>query len=251
MLQHLTDNNNSSPFSHYHKNLEEYRVVYIVLQLIIDLVTVIGSIIVLALLCFTKRKSNSASRKYFIALAASDLQCGLICTVAFQFLVQGVRINDRYCKEAFSAVYYSLCVTFFLLIAMTIDRYIAIVHPLTYRAKSRTRITNMAIVAAWMVGTVMGLGGYYTVHDASKHPDVLCFVTTERTNKIFVLIAIFGIHVPCSMVFILANMKIFSVILKSVSLKCYLSRISGFHRKFPCRFKAMANKKSRALVMLF
>lgn len=142
MLQRLA-NNSSSPFSHFHENLEEYRVTYVVFQLIIDLVTIIGSITVLALFYYTKHKSNGSFRKYFIALAASDLQCGIICTVSFQYMVQGVRINDPYCKEAFFSVYYSLCVTYALLVAMTIDRYFAIVHPLKYKSMSIPRNTYL------------------------------------------------------------------------------------------------------------
>lgn len=218
MDQNFTNNTNiSSPFIHFNEELERIRPIFIILQSIIGSITIFISIIVLTLFYCSKYKSKGSSRRFFIALTISDLQCGVICTISFNYVVQGMQINDPYCMKAITAVYYSLYVTFFLLVAMTIDRYFSITHAVAYRRWSTKKMFYLAVAVSWIGAAVMGFCVYYTCLKSSPNPEVLCLVTVERTNDTLTVVAIFMVNVPCTLLFLYAYIMIFKVILKSVS----------------------------------
>lgn len=213
-MEHTLGN---SSFIHFNQDLEKYRLVYIIIQSIFSFITIFGSLTVLALFYFTKHKNDGSFRKFFIALTVSDLQCGIICCTSFNYVAQGVSINDSYCMKAVAFVYYTLYVALFLLFTMTIDRYFAIVHPVKHKRLSSNTITYSAIAASWIGGVVMGVGVFWTCHESSPNPELLCVVPIDRINYIYTMVAIFCANFPCMILFLYAYVKMFKVILESVS----------------------------------
>lgn len=225
-MEHTLANSSSLPLIRFNQEFEEYRIVYIILQAITSFVTIFGSSTVLALFYFTKHKG--VSRKFFIALTVSDLQCGIICCISFNYIAQGVLINDPYCMKAVAIVHYTLCVALFLLFTMTIDRYFAIIYPVKHKCWSSNTITYLGIGGSWIGGIVMGVCYYWTSQKFSPHPEMLCFVILERTNHIYTLVATFCVKTPCMILFLYAYIKMFKVILNSVSHKVYQPKIPIF-----------------------
>lgn len=217
MAQTLTTSNNSSPFAHFTPELAEYRLNYIIIQSIIGSVTILSSLFVLALFYCTKHKADGSSRKFFIALTIADLQYGVICSIAFLYVIHDVRINDPYCMELIACVYYTLYVTMFLLFTMTIDRYFSIIYPVKHKFWSTKQVAGLAIIGSWIGGVVMGSGVYFTSLDVAPHPHVLCLVTIERTSDTYTIVAIICAKTPCLMLFLYAYVKMFKVIRQSVS----------------------------------
>lgn len=214
------NNYTESPFLHFNEELKTIRPIFVILQSTIGLVTIIASLTTLALFSGSKCTSNAnkgSSRKFFIALTMADLQCGIICTISFNVVVKGMRINDPYCMIAVSAVYYSLYVTFFMLVAMTIDRYIAIMYPEQYMRWSTIEMFFITVVLSWFGGGVLGFCVYYTCLASSPHPEVLCLVTIERTNETLTIIIIFLVNIPCTLFILYSFIRIFKVIMRSVS----------------------------------
>lgn len=208
--------NLSSPFDRFYYELDDSRLTFIILQSIIGVVTVLGSSIVLALFYKTRKKADGSARKYFIALAVSDLQGGVILTTIFLNAATGMRVNDPYCIESIAMMTYSLLVTLFLLVTMTIDRYFAILYPLKHKLYSTNGITNSVIVGDWIAGAVAGICCYVTRNERSPHPGVLCFVTKERVNDYFSAFCLLFIVFPSIVVFLFGYLRMFKVILTSV-----------------------------------
>lgn len=153
--------------------LEDIQKVFIVIQLFVGSVTVIGSIVILALYYRVSDRSGMYSRKYFIALAVADLQEGLITSSLAIFVSFGVKTNDPYCLESISVALHTIFVTLFLMVGMSIDRYLAIMHPLRYKSLVTNKITITSIVISWFGGILIGFFIYYT-GEYSQHPETLC-----------------------------------------------------------------------------
>lgn len=210
--------NYSSPFDHFYFELNESRLTFVILQTIIGSVTIVGSVIVLVLFYVTRKNSSGSARKYFIALAVSDLQGGVLLTTMFLYAARapGLLVNDPYCIESISVMTYTLLFTLLLLVSMTIDRYFAILYPLKHKYYSNDETTNGVIVGCWILACANGFCCYITQHEYSPHPGVLCFVTKERVNDYFSGPCILFIVCPSIVTFLFGYMKMFRTILTSV-----------------------------------
>lgn len=222
-----TINNDTSVVFHQFNTtkLEDVKIFFIAIQLFIGSVTVIGSLVVLAL--YYRVSNRTYSRKYFIALAVADLQEGFITSSLAIFVSFGVKTNDPYCLESISLALHTIFVTLFLMVGMSIDRYLAIIHPLRYKALVTNTITLTTIGISWVGGILIGFFIYYT-GECSQHPELLCFVYTERTSLTFSIACIFIVIVPCLMVFLYVYVQVYRVILNAVSLYIYISMASGY-----------------------
>lgn len=197
--------------------LTEHQTTFIGLQLTIGLITIIGSLLVLTLFHQTKHPSSTASRKYFIVLPTTDLQTGIICTATQLISATGFRISDLSCVISIALVYYIVFANLFLFVAMTIDRYFAITRPLKYKVWSTSNLTYLIIVICYICGIGIGFLCYYTRKDTSMNPNVLCFVANEVVSDLFCRICICLIVIPCMVIFLYAYVKMFKIIMNSVS----------------------------------
>lgn len=243
---HPTAVNLSSPFDHFYYELDDLRVTFIILQSIIGGVTVLGSSVVLALFYNTRKKAEGSARKYFIALAVSDFQGGIFLTTIFLYAATGVRVNDPFCIESIAAMTYSLLVTLFLMVTMTIDRYFAILYPLKHKMYSSNRVTNCVIVGCWISGAIIGSCCYLTQNERSSHPGVLCFVTKERVNDYFSAFCFLFIIFPSIAVFLFAYAKMFKVIRTSVRIEL----IESFPKITPVLLQMQTNSSKGTLKSL-
>lgn len=113
-------------------SLSQVQVVFITVWCAIGLTTIIGACIILGL-CYHERKLSKVSHKHIISMATADLLQGLINGPVCIFLSFDVKINDKMCFEALIMGITAVFTTMFILVSMSIDRYIAIVHPLYYK----------------------------------------------------------------------------------------------------------------------
>lgn len=73
------------------------------------------------------------------------------------------------------------------------------------------------IILSWLMGIMIGLITY--LHEIpAENPEALCFVYTERTDKLFILITSSLVIIPCNLGFIFIYVKIYRAIINSVSL---------------------------------
>lgn len=197
-------------------SLDDVQTIFIVVESFVGMITVLGSLVVLALYYRVSHRSGMYSRKYFVALAIADMQEGLVTASLAIFVSFGVKANDPYCLESISVALHTIFVTLFLMVGMSIDRYLAIIHPLRYKALITNKITVTAICISWFGGILVGFLIYYT-GERSQHPEILCFVYTERTSLTFSITCIFLVIIPALLVFIYVYVQVYKVILNAVS----------------------------------
>lgn len=212
-------NGSSQVFAEFAANLNQIQLTFIIIEVIIGLSTVIGSGIVLALYYHVYRRPSANKRnshKYFISLAVADLVQGLISSPLAIFVSFGVRTNDRFCLESIAIAVTTIFISLFLMVGMSLDRYVAITQPLKYVSRVDDRVTFTVITGSWVGGVIVGVCLYYTA-DVSKHPETLCFVHTERTSLVFNIITAGFIVLPSILLFLFVYSRIYKVILLAVS----------------------------------
>lgn len=71
------------------------------------------------------------------------------------------------------------------------------------------------ILSSWCIGAIIGLMVYLS-ENAATDPDALCFVYTERTDKLLIMFVSIFIITPCNLMFIYIYVKIYKVITDSM-----------------------------------
>lgn len=205
-------------FDDFINNLHELQLPFIIVEIIIGSTTVIGSSIVLALYYHSYKNSvnKKTSHKYFVALAISDLLQGLIVPPLAIFVTFGVRVNDPFCLEAMTLGVTIIFISLFLMVGMSVDRYLAITRPLKYLSCVTNRVTYSVIAGSWIGGISVGFALYYTAV-VSPNPEILCFIYTERTSFVFNICSLTILVIPSILLFLFIYSKIYSVILQAVS----------------------------------
>lgn len=212
------NNENVTMFGAFTVRLNEIHITYTVIELIIGFTTVIGALTVL-MLFYHERKTAKISHKYFTAMAIGDLLQGIITPTVCVFFSRGLKVNDKYCFECFLVGCIIVFTSMFLLISMSIDRYIAIMHPIKYKSFVTKAMTYAIITGCFIGGFIVGIIVYLS-EKPSDNPDTLCFVFTERTKLEFNIAIVIFIILPCVLGFLYIYIRIYHVIMDAVSNGC-------------------------------
>lgn len=198
----------------FNVTLNDLQIIFLILEIIIGTVTVLGSAVVLALY-FHQRKSNKNSYRYFTAMAIGDLVQGMVTPTVCIYFSFGVTVSDPYCLKAMLIgmvpIYYALM----LMLAMSVDRYFAIMKPLTYKTKVTKTITYAVIWTCVFLGFFFSSLLYFGSKEPTN-PNALCFVFSEYVQLGFVSLIFSLLVTPCLVVFVYSYYKIYKVILDAV-----------------------------------
>ncbi|XP_070543745.1 allatostatin-A receptor-like [Ptychodera flava] len=180
-------------------------------QLLVGIVGTIGNAAVVATVAsvtFLRTIPN-----FFIAgLAITDLLASL-CIVAKVFYSQrpipAMFDPDVYCKLVISNIFFWLTATasVFILVGVTIERYVAIVYPFLYQAKFTQTKAIILIITAW----VLSFLSCSFIPVVTKFHDGYCFeIWPSETYMLFTGFAVFFFTYLTPMVFtIFAYVKMF------------------------------------------
>lgn len=111
----------------------------IVFEIILSIAIVFGNLFVLALF-YQERKSHHISHKYIISMAISDLMQGLFNGPIVIYCTHGITIGSRECFWSLIVGTIFALSSFVNIVTTSIDRYWAIVHPFSYKAKATHRL---------------------------------------------------------------------------------------------------------------
>ncbi|XP_017341805.1 chemokine XC receptor 1 [Ictalurus punctatus] len=171
----------------------EYRHIAIpIILCIVIVLSLLGNILVVVISVFC-RNIRSPTNIFIINLALSDLlfTVGLLVTVGLPFRVYyeyswGWTFGDAMCKVihfTLSAGFYSSMV---FLVLMSIQRYMAVVHPLSRWKKGR--YFTLVLVILWVVSVLGALPG--SVHSVPiSDSESLLLYCTSNSNTVFVAVS--------------------------------------------------------------
>ncbi|XP_071856480.1 adenosine receptor A2b [Bombus fervidus] len=133
----------------------ELNLPYTVCEILVAVCAVFGNGLVITV--FSKeRKLRRRTNYYIISLATADLLVGLFA-IPFAILASiGLPTNLHACLFTVSVLIVLCTISIFCLVAVSIDRYWAILHPMGYSRTVRTKTAIGIICVCWIAGTLVG-----------------------------------------------------------------------------------------------
>uniref|UniRef100_A0A8C5M8V6 Type-1 angiotensin II receptor n=1 Tax=Leptobrachium leishanense TaxID=445787 RepID=A0A8C5M8V6_9ANUR len=129
--------------------------IFISVPIVYSLIFVIGlfgnSLVVIVIYCYMKMKTVASIFLMNLALADLCFVITLPLWAAYTALHYNWPFGQFLCKVASAAITLNLYATVFLLTCLSIDRYIAIVHPMRSRIRRTMMIAKTICVAIWLV----------------------------------------------------------------------------------------------------
>ncbi|KAM4720272.1 adenosine A2a receptor b [Anableps anableps] len=221
--------------------LELNQVVYIGLELLIALLAVAGNILVCWSVCLNSNL-QSITNFFVVSLAVADIAVGLL---AIPF---AITISVGFCADFYGCLFiacFLLVLTqssIFSLLAIAVDRYIAIKNPLRYNSLVTGRRAKCIIALCWTLSAGIGLtpmigwntGWNSTVHSTAKNscPKGLTQCLFEKVVPLDYMIYFnfFGFVLTPLLVMLVIYINIFMVArrqLRRMSIKVTHTPVSG------------------------
>ncbi|XP_034951430.1 adenosine receptor A2b-like [Chelonus insularis] len=133
----------------------ELDIPYAVAEIIVAICAILGNGLVI--IVFSKEKKlRRRTNYYIISLATADLLVGLFA-IPFAILASiGLPTNFHACLFTVSVLIVLCTISIFCLVAVSVDRYWAILYPMGYSRNVRTKTAIGIICVCWIAGTLVG-----------------------------------------------------------------------------------------------
>ncbi|XP_012536943.1 adenosine receptor A2b isoform X2 [Monomorium pharaonis] len=133
----------------------ELNLPYTVCEILVAICAVFGNGLVI--IVFGKeRKLRRRTNYYIVSLATADLLVGLFA-IPFAILASiGLPTNLHACLFTVSVLVVLCTISIFCLVAVSVDRYWAILYPMGYSRTVRTKTAIGIICVCWVAGTLVG-----------------------------------------------------------------------------------------------
>lgn len=151
-------------------NEQNSHVFWILMDCFLFVVIVLGNVLTILAIMWARRLQNIVSNYFILNLAVSDLMVGVTLPYHLAFYVDStLHHNKSVCISRF--VMFSLACggSIYNLIMIAIDRYVAIVHPLSYNVYATKRRVLLIIAVAWICTmAVSSIPIYWNCFDTSQ-----------------------------------------------------------------------------------
>ncbi|XP_063222141.1 adenosine receptor A2b [Bacillus rossius redtenbacheri] len=148
---------------------------YAVCEALVAACAVVGNALVIAV--FRRdRRLRRRTNYYIVSLAVADLLVGLIGIPAAVLASVGLPRDLHLCLFTVSLLVVLCTISIFCLVAVSVDRYWAILHPMGYSRNVRTKTAIGIIGLCWASGTLVGFLPLLGWH-ADKPHDSQCLFT--------------------------------------------------------------------------
>ncbi|XP_077443601.1 trace amine-associated receptor 1-like [Stigmatopora argus] len=195
---------------------------------LLSVVTIFGNLLVIITILYFKHLKNSTNY-LILSLAMADLLVGLIVfPISMAFSLSSCSYHeDLFCKIRSSLdISLSTC-SILNLCCISIDRYYAVCHPLTYRVKMNHCVVVLMIMITWGVSALIAIGVLIAGLQNGKCQD-WCLIEVLMENTIG---PILSFYLPV-IIILCIYLKILLVALRHArSIHCSLKVVSKTERK--------------------
>ncbi|XP_032513242.1 adenosine receptor A3 [Danaus plexippus] len=192
----------------------ELHATYTSLEILVAVVAIIGNSMVIHVF----RRDRRLKRKtnyYIVSLAIADLLVGLL-GIPFAILASvGLPRNLYACLFTTSLLVMLCTISIFCLVAVSVDRYWAILHPMCYSRNVRTQTAILIISVCWVAGAGVGLLPLFGWHAAEDSNRGCYFVEVMDYN--YLLLIYFATIVTPSVLLAAFYAHIYRVVVKQMS----------------------------------
>ena len=133
-----------------------FDIPYIVVEIFIGLTSIIGNGMVI-LVFLLNENIRTVTNFYVISLATADFLVGLVGIPSAIATSLGYPEQFTACLMMNSVLLLLCTGSIFSLVAVTIDRFWAIIHPLTYPIRMTPKTAKLVLLVSWVMATIIGL----------------------------------------------------------------------------------------------
>lgn len=176
---------------------------YVVCEVLVAVMAVIGNALTIVVFV-NERKLRRLTNYYIVSLALADLLVGMP-GIPFAILTSvGIPRNSYMCPPMLSLLLMLCTVSIFCLVAVSVDRYWAILYPLRYSRVMTAKIARRIILLCWLAGIFLGflpLMGWRQEYQGDcyfvkvMHYDYLVFIYFSTIVFPGILMAFFYTHI--------------------------------------------------------
>lgn len=146
------------PPSERYDEIRAHVIVWSIIDGVLFILILCGNCLTIAAVQFSRRLRSVVSNLFILSLAISDLLVGLTIPYHLAFYLD-VTLGESHliCIMKFFFNIVACCVSIWNLIAIAVDRYIAIVYPLHYSRWITKRVAVAVIIFGWISGAIIGI----------------------------------------------------------------------------------------------
>lgn len=190
-----------------------------ILVMIIVVIIIFINITVIIFLIIQNVKMWRPSSFGILSIALADLlfvgySIFRLGTTAFYFIDEN-NISSLTCIIMRSIGTILYCLTLFTPVAVAVDRYIAVCHPIKYFKWNKSGMTKRIFICCWIISTLFGCASFAKYIAESKNDyDYLCLPKVMETRDV---VAGCVMQVICILMIVILYVRIFKAILKQVT----------------------------------
>lgn len=194
---------------------DELPLTYAICEIGVAILAVVGNSLVVATFALEKRLRR-VTNLYIISLATSDFLVGLVGVPSALLTKIGIPRNAfRICLLMLSVLVLLCTVSILNLVAVTLDRYWAILHPFCYKRTMTRRSAGYVILGCWLLGSVVGLLPIFGWNNGPEDNGLCLFIPVMHYD--FLVLIFFATIVYPALLMAFCYGRIYSVVLKQVS----------------------------------
>ncbi|XP_073451459.1 C3a anaphylatoxin chemotactic receptor-like [Aquarana catesbeiana] len=171
---------------------------YVFTILVLSIITLLGVPGNALVLWVTGVKmERTVTTVWFGNLALADIMCCLCLPFGVvQSFYQEWLYGPVLCKMLSFILLFNMCTSVFTLVAISVDRWILVVHPVWARNHRTIKMAWMICLAIWMLSCVMCLPeAFYKIYDTS-HNRISCYSEPHIREPFNLTLAMFGFLIP-------------------------------------------------------
>ncbi|XP_054086783.1 uncharacterized protein LOC105217295 [Zeugodacus cucurbitae] len=209
---------------------DDLNVPYMVFEILVAIFAVVGNFMVIVV--FRRdRKLRRRTNYYIVSLAMADFLVGSL-GVPFAILASIGLPRDLYtCLFTVSLLVVLCTISIFCLVAVSVDRYWAILYPMAYSRNVRTRTAIIIISLCWVAGTIVGFLPLFGWHvKPENEADMTChFVKVMDYN--YLVFLYFATIITPALLMLAFYTHIYRVIVKQVRQIVTMNPMSDSSRR--------------------
>ncbi|KAK5644341.1 hypothetical protein RI129_005641 [Pyrocoelia pectoralis] len=194
-------------------NNYEPDIYYKISEILVAIFAIVGNALVIAVF-WREKRLRRRTNYYIVSLAVADLLVGLLGIPFALLTAVGLPNNLHGCLFMISLLVVLCTISIFCLLAVSIDRYWAILYPMAYSKHVRTRTALVIISVCWLSGSFIGflpLMGWYQEMEG----DFQCLFLKVMDPKYLVFLYFVTILTP-ALLMAASYIHIYRVVLKQV-----------------------------------
>ncbi|XP_027196098.2 tyramine receptor Ser-2-like [Dermatophagoides pteronyssinus] len=165
--------------------IDELPIIYVGMEACVAFIAIIGNLLVI-IVFIQDRRLRKVTNFYIISLSFADLLVGSIGIPSAIMTKIGLpRGSMRLCVIMLSLLIILCTISILNLVAVSMDRYWAILHPLDYHKRISEKTALAIIFACWLVGSLIGLLPLFGWHN--EYNDRCYFIPTMNYNFLMFL----------------------------------------------------------------